>query len=131
MPVLFVCCSQWMYRNSVTCSNGNSYIYSINKQACLFFWGRWHVFSAVKSFFLTRNCRNDINIINLYFVRTLFLFRGPELVFCSHSLIFCGHELIFRVHVIAILRPQLNFFWPCHVWGSVLTYLYWPRNQHR
>ena len=61
---------------------------------------------------LTQLFRNDIIIINSYFVLKLYLLRG-------HKLAFCGHELVFCAHVIAILWPQLNFFWPCHVWGSI------------
>ena len=30
------------------------------------------------------------------------------------------NKLVFRVHVIAILWPIFFFFWPCHVWGSVV-----------
>ena len=62
-------------------------------------------------------------------MRTLYLLRGHELVFRGHNWVFCGHKLVVRAHVIAILRPQVNFFfWPCHVWGSVY---FLPTSEHK
>ena len=51
-------------------------------------------------------------------MRTLYLFRG-------HKLVFSGHELVFRAHIIAILWPQLHFFFFC-CWGLRTFPLTWP-----
>ena len=43
---------------------------------------------------------HGINIINYYFVHTLYLL--------------CGHELVFRVHIILILWPQISISCTCY-----------------
>ena len=47
---------------------------------------------------LTQLSGNDIDNINLYLVRTLYLL--------------CGHEIVFRVHIILISWPQMSILWP-------------------
>lgn len=60
---------------------------------------------------------------NKYFVCTLYLFCGDELIFCGNKLVFHGNKLI--IHIISIMWPKfiihIIIFYPLNV-TSVAPY---------